>query len=132
MKTTIDLRKPLKRGTVIKYKGTNLRIFFKYERLPTFCYVCGKIGHQIKDCEELEGEGAPDYEDIEEKELPFGQWLRASPLPKFTSELKKDSSDGSCSRSLFSDSCNSKATTKNNKETGVEVEQPIEATMEVA
>lgn len=126
LKTTIDLKKPLKRGTVIKYQGSSLQVFFKYERLPTFCYVCGRIGHQIKDCEELEEEGAPDYEELEVKELPFGQWLRASPLPKFTRELKKDSSDGSCSRSLFSEASNSKSMVKDNKEKGVAGEQPKE------
>lgn len=61
VKATIDLRKPLKRGTVIKYQGKNLRIYFKYERLPTFCFVCGKLGHQIKDCEEMEGKEEAEF-----------------------------------------------------------------------
>lgn len=92
VKATIDLRKPLKRGTVIKYKGNNLRVYFKYERLPTFCFVCGKIGHQIKDCDDMEGKDDIDFDELEEKELPFGQWLRASPLPKVTGEVKKETS----------------------------------------
>lgn len=37
IKVTIDLRKPLKRGMVVRYQGKNLKVFFKYERLPTFC-----------------------------------------------------------------------------------------------
>jgi hypothetical protein len=62
IKTTVDLRKPLKRGTVITYQGKNLRVYFKYERLPTFCYACGKIGHQIKDCETLDGNEDTDFD----------------------------------------------------------------------
>ncbi|PNX69407.1 cysteine desulfurase mitochondrial-like, partial [Trifolium pratense] len=71
IKTTVDLRKPLKRGTVITYQGKSLRVFFKYERLPTFCYACGKIGHQIKDCETLEGNTDTGFDEIEEKDCPF-------------------------------------------------------------
>lgn len=56
VKAEIDLMKPLKRGTVIKFQGKSLRVFFKYERLPNFCYTCGRIGHQIKDCEEVDGQ----------------------------------------------------------------------------
>ncbi|MCH88312.1 zinc CCHC-type-like protein, partial [Trifolium medium] len=124
VKTSIDLRKPLKRGTIVKYQGKDLKVFFKFERLPTFCFVCGRIGHQIKDCEELESKDDADFDDIEEKELPFGQWLRASPLPKFTGEFKKENSSGSCSKSLFSEpSTNRKASTED-KEKG-EVEQPV-------
>jgi hypothetical protein len=125
VKATIDLRKPLKRGTVIKYQGKNLQIYFKYERLPRFCFVCGKLGHQIKDCKEIEGKEETEFEDIEEKELPFGKWLRASSLPKITGEVKKDTSTGSCSKSLFSASGTSKEATKD-KEISFEVEQRVE------
>jgi hypothetical protein len=31
VKVSIDLRKPLKRGTVITYQGKELRVYFKYE-----------------------------------------------------------------------------------------------------
>ncbi|KAK2436130.1 Ta11 non-LTR retrotransposon [Trifolium repens] len=112
IKTTVDLRKPLKRGTVITYQGKNLRVYFKYERLPTFCYACGKIGHQIKDCETLDGNEDTDFDEIDEKDCPFGPWLRASPLPKFSGELKKEQTSGSCSRNLFAEESNSKDTGK--------------------
>jgi hypothetical protein len=50
-KIQIDLTKPLKRGTIVRYNGKDLKVYFKYERLPTFCFVCGRIGHQLRDCE---------------------------------------------------------------------------------
>lgn len=123
VKAEIDLKKPLKRGTVIKYQGKSLRVFFKYERLPNFCYICGRVGHQIKDCDEGEGHEDVDFDDIEEKDLPFGLWMRASPLPRITGEIKTEQSSSSCTRSLFSDSSNSRGTPIRSGEREVEVEQ---------
>ncbi|XP_058783267.1 uncharacterized protein LOC131657939 [Vicia villosa] len=102
IKVSLDLRKPLKRGTVVKFKEKNLRAHFKYERLPTFCYICGRIGHQLKDCESLEELNEEGFEDLDEQDLSFGNWLRASPLPKMVEEQKsKESSSGTCSKNLF-------------------------------
>lgn len=124
LKATIDLRQPLKRGTVVKYQEKAMRVFFKYERLPTFCFVCGRIGHQLKDCDELGDKGEEGYEDLEENELSFGPWLRASPLPKVYDEQKKDSSSG-CSKNLFgTSSSHSKCeTTVKGKEAEIKVNQ---------
>lgn len=107
IRTRIDLRKPLKRGTIVKYQGKNLKVFFKYERLPTFCFVCGKIGHQIRDCDEVASQENEGYEELEDKEQPFGLWMRASPLPKYNSEPQRDKSS-SCSRNIFPESSSSK------------------------
>ncbi|XP_058746370.1 uncharacterized protein LOC131619274 [Vicia villosa] len=102
LKVSMDLQKPLKRGAIVKFKEKNLRVHFKYERLPTFCYIYGKIGHQLKDCETLEDMNKKGYEDMDKQELSFGHWLRASPLPKLGEDQKtKDSSSGTCSKSLF-------------------------------
>ncbi|XP_058748651.1 uncharacterized protein LOC131621633 [Vicia villosa] len=127
IKVTLDLKQPLKRGTVVRFKEKNLRVHFKYERLPTFCFVCGRLGHQLKDCEsagDLSDEG---YDEIEETDLLYGQWLRASPLPRVQEEnsKKKDSTSGSCSRSLFNlSSGQSKCETKGKEKEGEgEVEQ---------
>ncbi|KAI5439210.1 hypothetical protein KIW84_024843 [Lathyrus oleraceus] len=54
---------------IVKFKEDNLRVHFKFERLPIFCFVCGQIGHQLKDCEALEELNDEGFEEIEEHEL---------------------------------------------------------------
>lgn len=44
---------------------------FKYERLSTFCFVCGILGHSERDCAIVYAN--PDK--LVEK--PYGTWLRA-------------------------------------------------------
>lgn len=66
IKVKVDLCKPLKRGTILKYQEKSLKVLFKYERLPTFCFVCGRIGHQLKDCEEIREGEMEGYDEIVE------------------------------------------------------------------
>lgn len=91
VKVSIDLKKPVKRGTVIRFQGKDLKVFFRYERLPAFCFICGKLGHQMKECDDFESFEEEGLEDKEEKDLPFGPWLRVSLLPKQNIEVRKDS-----------------------------------------
>jgi hypothetical protein len=124
LKVLIDLRKPLKRGTVIKSQDRSLKVYFKYERLPNFCFVCGRIGHQLKECDEAGDLEEAGYEELEEKELGFGPWMRASPLPKPSFEPRKESSSGACSKNLFESTSTSKNDgSEKGKGTEVEVEQ---------
>lgn len=56
----------------------------------------------MKDCESLEELTEEGFEELDEQGLSYGQWLRASPLPKMTEDKKKkDSSSGTCSKNLF-------------------------------
>ncbi|XP_060966219.1 uncharacterized protein LOC133034821 [Cannabis sativa] len=46
VRVTVDINKPLKRRMkLIKQDGSWLWTTFKYEHVPTFCFVCGFIGH---------------------------------------------------------------------------------------
>ena len=72
IRVAIDVRKPLKKKMRIKKLGGEWAwICFKYEKMPTFCFFCGIIGHNERFCEKLF--------DCKEKpvEMPYGAWLRA-------------------------------------------------------
>lgn len=54
IKVNLDLNKALKKGTKIRMGGAEpCWIPIPYERLPSFCYWCGHLGHTSKDCERL-------------------------------------------------------------------------------
>ncbi|KAL5771142.1 hypothetical protein ACOSP7_015296 [Xanthoceras sorbifolium] len=42
-----------------------------YERLPNFCYFCGKIGHHVREC------SANTQGILDEESLRFEAWMRA-------------------------------------------------------
>lgn len=47
----LDLNKPLKRRMKLKREGGEWSwVNFKYERLSTFCFFCGLLGHSERDC----------------------------------------------------------------------------------
>ena len=51
IKVELPVDKPLRRGgNVVGMEGDKYRVHFKYERLPTFCFFCGKMGHDLKHC----------------------------------------------------------------------------------
>ncbi|TXG68535.1 hypothetical protein EZV62_003470 [Acer yangbiense] len=90
VKVLIDISKPLKRWLRLKLdRSDNIVVVgLKYERLPEFCYACGKVGHGINKCTDTEAK----KEAIEGPKTKFGSWLRASPTDKFK---LKSSSQGS-------------------------------------
>ncbi|XP_019184964.1 PREDICTED: uncharacterized protein LOC109179941 [Ipomoea nil] len=54
VRVQLYVSKPLKRKMKVKPpKGDSFYIEFKYERLPTFCFICGLIGHNEKSCDIL-------------------------------------------------------------------------------
>lgn len=51
IRVLLNAEKPLKRRMKIKREGDNWSwLNFKYERLGTFCFVCGIIGHSKREC----------------------------------------------------------------------------------
>ncbi|XP_030940122.1 uncharacterized protein LOC115965057 [Quercus lobata] len=53
-------------------------VFFQYERLPNFCYLCGKIGHSEHECSEKgETNGG-----VGKEKHKYGAWLRAEPVKR--------------------------------------------------
>ncbi|KAL8514793.1 hypothetical protein ACS0TY_013756 [Phlomoides rotata] len=63
-------------------------IDLKYKHLPSFCYLCGLLGHMRRECD-LADEG-DEVEDLSDEKLPFGEWMRASPMKKTIVELQAD------------------------------------------
>ena len=73
-KVLVDLREPfIDEITLDKDNGHVASLPVKYERLPTICYYCGRVGHVERDCDvkDEDGEGGNTY--------GFGEWMRASP-----------------------------------------------------
>lgn len=72
IQVAIDVRKHLKSKMRIKKKGGEWQwIHFKYERLPSFCFFCGIIGHSEKFCELL-------FDNLDKREeRKFDSTLRA-------------------------------------------------------
>ena len=51
VRVDIPIEKPLRRGGhVANTEGERVWVTFKYERLPTFCFNCGVMGHDNKHC----------------------------------------------------------------------------------
>ncbi|KAK4418218.1 hypothetical protein Salat_2234500 [Sesamum alatum] len=70
----INVSIPLKRALRIQLDtGASCIVRFSYERLPNFCYLCGKLGHISRFCDLRFQDG---YVDLGAN-CPFGAWLRA-------------------------------------------------------
>ncbi|CAI9782167.1 unnamed protein product [Fraxinus pennsylvanica] len=77
LRVVVDVTRPLLRGKKICIGGEGtVWTPFSYERVPDYCYHCGKIGHSFKDCT------SPDanLEEDDVSKLPYGPWLRANSL----------------------------------------------------
>ncbi|CAN1759636.1 Uncharacterized protein At4g02000, partial [Linum perenne] len=54
IKVKMDIRKSLKREKKLRVEGGEcIKCTFRYEKLPSFCYICGKMGHIDRYCEVL-------------------------------------------------------------------------------
>ncbi|XVF82791.1 hypothetical protein PTKIN_Ptkin16aG0078000 [Pterospermum kingtungense] len=89
IRVEMDITKPLRRPVKLSNREGKTDIWGRvaYERLPTFCYRCGRLGYSDNDCEEKEwrkeeSDGLNQYDD----------WLRASSLKKGITFDKENSS----------------------------------------
>jgi hypothetical protein len=73
IRVVIDLFKPLDRGRALELSGVSCWVPFKYEKLSSFCYRCGRIFHYPKGCP-----NKPIIKKSHNEGLPvWGTWLRA-------------------------------------------------------
>ena len=76
VRVILDISQPLSRGRIVRAGGSDSRwVEFKYERLPVFCYLCGRLDHDEKEC--LVWLSSADPITAENKQ--FGPWLHATP-----------------------------------------------------
>ncbi|KAM6599952.1 hypothetical protein CsatA_019561 [Cannabis sativa] len=72
VRVRVNIDQPIKRRMKLKKVGGDwFWVPFKYEFLPSFCYICGIIGHTENFCHKL-------FDTPEEAIVkPYGEWLRA-------------------------------------------------------
>ena len=73
----VNVTKPLNRGRKVLL-GTDEEVWvsFKYEKMPNFCYWCGMVSHDAKECSIwLSSKASLSLEQQE-----YGSWLRADPF----------------------------------------------------
>lgn len=76
VRVEVDVTKPLCRGRKIAINNTDVVwAAFKYEKLPNFCYRCGRVSHSNKECEIW----LANKETLNPDQQEYGAWLRASP-----------------------------------------------------
>ncbi|KAJ4824571.1 hypothetical protein Tsubulata_047334 [Turnera subulata] len=73
---------PAKSLAILKGGGNTLEVMFRYEDIPDFCYICGKLGHILNECDQTSEESD------DEKRITYGEWLRASPHKPYSTKLE--------------------------------------------
>ncbi|KAM6543154.1 hypothetical protein CsatB_007601 [Cannabis sativa] len=74
VRVTLDIRKALRRRIKLtRDDGSWFWVHFKYERVPTFCFICGLIGHSDRFCSRLF------QQPIDQIVKPYGDFMKALP-----------------------------------------------------
>nr|POF10207.1 hypothetical protein CFP56_14147 [Quercus suber] len=84
IKVELPIDKPLRRGGhIANVEGGRCWVTFKYERLLTFCFNCGILGHDNRHCHEsLEWQ---------QTNLQYGEWLKAESAIKGVLDMMRPS-----------------------------------------
>lgn len=70
IRVKMNVTQPLQKRLLLKLDdGGMMSLRVAYEKLLEFCFCCGLIGHQFREC--LEYKGQP------KDELTYGTWIRA-------------------------------------------------------
>ena len=78
-------------GYITNLEKERMWVTFKYERLPTVCYGCGKIGHDERHCAMPPNDRTAEHQ--------YGDWIRANGIHKGSQGREKSNkSDGYLSR----------------------------------
>lgn len=57
----VDVRQPLKKNRKVRMEGGDwCLVQFKYEKLTSFCFICGLLGHVEQYCDDLFAKGVDD------------------------------------------------------------------------
>ena len=85
---SVNVTKPLKKILFLQQEdGAKTPIGIQYERLPDFCFCCGLVGHQYREC--LKYKGQP------KEKLAYGAWLKALTVAEWN---RKNRGKGNWSR----------------------------------
>ena len=87
VRVNLQLDKPLRRGgKIASMEGEKFWVSFRYERLPTFCFHCGRLGHDLKHCNEISNS--------QDSSNQYGDWLRAQGSFKTNFDRSRSISSG--------------------------------------
>lgn len=84
-RVNFDLSRALIPDAWVPFNSLKIWIEFKYERLPVFCYYCGRLTHQLKFCENP----IDVCIDFGGKYALFGKWLRSNMNIKVSVHVKE-------------------------------------------
>jgi hypothetical protein len=86
----IDVTQPLCRGRKVWLGGAkDIWVAFKFERLPTFCYWCGRVTHGDRDCDLwLQSRGTLSVDNQQ-----YGPWLRGDNERSFRGSTSRSNGD---------------------------------------